>query len=308
MIELVHLRIIDALERHGTLTAAANALFLSQSALSHQIRYLEKKLGVALWKRQGRRLRLTRAGIQLLQAAREVLPVVEQTEQTLKAMAQGKQGILRIGVECYPCYAWLKGVIADYLGREPDVEVDIFHRFQFTGLEGLLNRHIDLLITPDRPDHPALTCHTLFEYELVLLLSVEHPLAVGAWVGPEQLKQQNLITFPVAPERLDILTLFLWPAGVREITRKQIESFEIMLQMVAYNRGISTLPDWLAEKVCEQLPLKALRLGQRGITRKLYAVFRAEDDGIGYLSSFLQGAEEFAPKPTSSLSPVLSDQ
>jgi LysR family transcriptional regulator for metE and metH len=300
MIELVHLKIIDALERHGTLTASANALFLSQSALSHQIRYLERKLGVALWKREGRRLRLTRAGIQLLHSAREILPVVEQTEQTLKAMAEGKRGILRIGVECYPCYAWLKGVIADYLGREPDVDVDIFHRFQFTGLEGLLNRHIDLLITPDRPDHPALAYHTLFEYELVLVLSHEHPLAGESWIWPEQLKEQHLITFPVAPERLDILTLFLWPAGVREIKRKQIESFEIMLQMVAYNRGISTLPDWLAAQVCDELPLKALRLGQRGIRRELYGVFRTEDDGIGYLSSFLQGAKGFAPGPGTS--------
>ncbi|MEW8028502.1 MAG: LysR family transcriptional regulator [Candidatus Thiodiazotropha sp.] len=295
MVELTHLKIIAALEHHGTLTAAANALFLSQSALSHQIRYLEEKLGVELWERRGRRLRLTRAGIQLLNAAHEILPILEQTEHTLKAMAEGKRGILRIGVECYPCYEWLKGVIADYLGREPDVEVDILHRFQFTGLEGLLNRHIDLLITPDRVEQSALGFDTLFEYELMLLVSDSHPLAGASWIQPEQLAQENLITFPVAPERLDILTLFLWPAAVRTLTHKQIESFEIMLQMVAYNRGICTLPDWLAAKVSTELPLKALRLGSQGINRKLYAAYRHEDGGIGYLQRFLRRAEQFKP-------------
>lgn len=296
MIERIHLRIIAALAHHGTLTAAADALFLSQSALSHQIRDLERKLGIELWRRQGRRLRLTRAGNQLLSTAQEILPVMEQTEQTLKAMAEGKQGILRIGVECYPCYAWLKGVIADYLSREPDVDVDIFHRFQFTGVEGLLNHHIDLLITPDRPAHPALATHTLFEYELMLLISHENPLAGVSWVRPDQLKQQQLITFPVSPERLDILALFLWPAGIRDIKIKQIESFEIMLQLVAYNRGMVTLPDWLAAKVCDELPLKGLRLGRRGIVRKLYAAYRIEDGEIGFLTRFLHGADRSRPE------------
>jgi LysR family transcriptional regulator for metE and metH len=296
MIELAHLKIIAALEHHGTLTAAANALFLSQSALSHQIRYLEKKLGINLWERQGRRLRLTRAGVQLLDCAREILPRLEQTERTLKAVAEGKQGILRIGVECYPCYEWLKGVIADYLSSEPDVDVDIFHRFQFSGLEGLLNRHIDLLITPDKSDHAVLAFDTLFEYELMLMVSNANPLTDLTWVRPEQLARESLITFPVARERLDIFTLFLWPAALRAIKHKQIESFEIMLQMVAYNRGICVLPDWLASKVCSELPLKALRLGSRGINRKLYMAYRKEDGEIGYLQRFLQKAKQFSPQ------------
>ncbi|MEE9344288.1 MAG: LysR family transcriptional regulator, partial [Methylococcales bacterium] len=98
MIELAHLRIILALHENGTLTEAANALCLSQSALSHQIRYLEKKLELKLWQREGRGLRLTQAGELMLQVAQQVLPVLSQTELTLKAYAEGRQGVLRIGV------------------------------------------------------------------------------------------------------------------------------------------------------------------------------------------------------------------
>ncbi|HCC82583.1 MAG TPA: LysR family transcriptional regulator, partial [Methylophaga sp.] len=149
MIERAHLRIIRALAENGSLTAAANALFLTQSALSHQIRYLEQKLEISLWQRDGRKLRLTQAGELMLQVAQQVLPVLEQTEQTLQAYSEGRAGILRLGVECHPCYEWLKKILADYLREMPQMDVDIVHQFQFSGMEGLLNHHIDLLVTPD---------------------------------------------------------------------------------------------------------------------------------------------------------------
>ncbi|MCU7872854.1 MAG: LysR family transcriptional regulator [Candidatus Thiodiazotropha sp. (ex Lucinoma borealis)] len=294
MIELTHLKVIAALQRHGTLTEAANSLCLSQSALSHQIRYLEKKLGVAIWEKEGRRLRLTRAGDLMLNSADKILPLLEQTEQTLKAYADGKQGILRIGVECYPCYEWLTGVISDYLQLAPDVDVDIFHQFQFSGFEGLLNRHIDMLITPDRGDHAELLFDLLFEYELVLLVADSHPLASTTWVKPDQLADECLITFPVAAERIDILTQFLWPAAVRPDNLKQIESIEIMLQLVAFSRGVCALPGWLAAKVSRQLPIKSVHLGRQGIYRKLYAAFRREDAGINYLQEFIKLSKQFS--------------
>jgi LysR family transcriptional regulator, regulator for metE and metH len=287
MIETAHLRIMAALQRYGTLTAAASALCLTQSALSHQIRALEKRLGISLWEKQGRRLRLTRAGERLLQAADEILPQLEQTETTLRAYAEGRQGILRIGVECFPCYEWLTGVIADFMTMAPEVEVDIFHQFQFTGISGLQNRQIDLLITPDKGDHPQLSYAPLFEYELVLLVAASHPLAACAWVDPGQLASETLISFPVAPERLDILTRFLWPAGVRPAAHKQIESLEIMLQLTAFSRGVCALPRWLAQRVSRQQALKMLALGKSGIHRSLYAVMRQADVELTYMQQFM---------------------
>ncbi|MES9972485.1 MAG: LysR family transcriptional regulator [Candidatus Thiodiazotropha sp.] len=295
MIELNHLRFIAALEQHGTLTAATSALFLSQSALSHQIGCLEKRLGVDVWQREGRRLRLTRAGRFFIEFGHEILPIVELTEDALKALAEGKLAMLRIGVECYPCYEWLKGVITEYLSQEPGVDVDIYHRFQFSGLEGLLNRKIDLLITPDRVEQTVLDFKAVLEYELMLLVSVSHPLAGESWIEPKQLTKDILITFPVAAERLDILNLLLWPAAVTCVKQKRIESFEIILQLVANNRGICAIPNWLAAKVCNELPLRALRLGRSGIKRKLYVGYRQEDIEIDYLQRFLRLAEGFMP-------------
>ncbi|WP_354623284.1 LysR family transcriptional regulator [Psychromonas sp. MME2] len=166
MIEPSHLKIMVALHEKGTLIQAADSLCLTQSALSHQIRYLEKKLNVKLWQRYGRRLRLTPAGELLLKVAQQVMPTLTQTEMTLKAMGEGLQGLLRIGVECYPCHEWLTQVVAQFLQTQANIDIDIIRRFQFSGVNGLLNHQVDLLITPDFIDNKNLHLQRLFDYEV----------------------------------------------------------------------------------------------------------------------------------------------
>ncbi|MTI63024.1 LysR family transcriptional regulator [Methylophaga sp.] len=293
MIERSHLKIIQALAEHGTLTAAANALFVTQPALSHQMRYLEQKLEVSLWERQGRKLRLTQAGELLLRVAGQLLPVLEQTENTLKAYAEGKQGILRLGVECHPCYEWLKGVLADYLVLMPKMDVDIVHKFQFSGLQGLLNYHIDLLVTPDKVNHQGVVYAPLFDYELVLLVARQNPMATNQFVEADALAGELLLTFPVPHERLDIYTQFLMPAGISP-RNKAMASLDIMIQMAALNRGVTILPDWLARQYTETLPVTTLRLGKKGVMKTLFAAMREGEETIPYMNSFIELGQQKA--------------
>jgi len=288
MIEHSHLKIIQALHANGTLTGAANALCLSQPALSHQIGYLEKKLGVALWERDGRNLRLTQAGTLLLNAANQILPVLAQTEKTLQAYSEGRQGILRIGVECYPCFEWLTGMIGQYMRQMPGIDVDIVQKFQFSGLEGLLNHHIDVLITPDLVRKDGIEYEVLAEYQLVLLAAPDHPLADLPQITPELLSKEMLLTFPVPLERLDILTHFLTPTQLEPEKLKPIESLEIMLQMTALNRGVCVLPEWLADIKNKDLNLKRIRIGDSGLFQKLYLAMRGADEAIPYIQQFIE--------------------
>jgi LysR family transcriptional regulator, regulator for metE and metH len=287
MIERSHLNIIQALADNGTLTAAANALFLTQPALSHQIRYLEKKLDVSLWQRDGRQLRLTQAGELLLQVARQVLPALEQTEKTLKAYGEGRMGVLRLGVECHPCYEWLKGILAEYLITMPDMDVDIVNKFQFSGLEGLLNHHVDLLVTPDIVTTQGVVYEPLFDYELVLLVAESHSLASHKFIIAEQLSDEKLLTFPVPHDRLDVFTQFLLPAGINPKT-KAISSLDIMVQMVGLDRGVTVLPGWLAKEYCQKLPVKIVHLGKKGLAKTLFAAIRENDADIHYMQAFVQ--------------------
>ncbi|SET26995.1 LysR family transcriptional regulator, regulator for metE and metH [Nitrosomonas marina] len=294
MIEHSHLKIIQALHTNGTLTEAANRLCLSQPALSHQISYLEKKLGIALWQKEGRNLRLTQAGLLLLDVANQVLPVLSQAEQTLAAYSEGRCGILRIGVECYPCFEWLNAVIGEFMRQMPDIDIDIVQKFKFSGLEGLLNHHIDLLITPDLIKKEKIHYETLAEYKLMLLVSSDHPLAGEKPLTPETLSRETLITFPVSMERLDILTRYLTPAHLEPAKIKRIESLEIMLQMTALKRGVCVLPEWLADIKMKHLKLTKKPIGKRGLSQQLFLAMRTCDKSIPYIMKFMQVGQHSA--------------
>lgn len=294
MIEHSHLKIIRELHRKGTLTEAATALCLSQSALSHQIRYLEKKMDVALWERKGRNLRLTQAGELLLRTAQQVLPVLEQTENTLKAYGEGRQGILRIGVECYPCYEWLTRVVGSFLQQMPDVDIDIVNKFQFSGLEGLQHQHIDVLITPDKEIKDSIHYEALANYELFLLTAQQHPFTQHHVIQPEDFAHETLLTFPVHTDRLDILNQFLNPAYVMPARIKKIESIELMLQMVALGRGVCVLPEWLADTYVDQLNIKKIPIGDKGLKKTLFVALRKQDREIAYMKQFMDVGKEMA--------------
>ena len=285
MIEFSHLKIIQSLDQNGTLTEAANALCLSQPALSHQISYLEKKLGIPLWQKEGRTLRLTHAGKLLLDVANQILPALSQAEHTLKAYSEGCQGILRIGVECYPCFEWLNAVNSPFMRQMPGVDIDIVHKFQFTGLEGLLNHHIDVLVTPDLIKKEKIYYEILTEYQLVLLVSHDHDLSNCKRLKPESLGKETLLSFPVPRERLDIFSQFLTPAHVEPAKLKQIESLEIMLQMTALNRGICVLPEWLVDPRVNEMKLRKIKIG-KGVYQKLYLAIREADRSIPYIQRF----------------------
>ncbi|WLD59267.1 LysR family transcriptional regulator [Salinispirillum sp. LH 10-3-1] len=288
MIQRIHLEILQALHEKGTLSEAANALFLTQSALSHSIKKLEDQLNTPLWEKQGRGLRLTQAGEHLLRVSQSLLPQLEQAEATLRAYGEGRRGRLRIGMECHPCYEWLLTVVQLYLQRWPEVDLDVIQRFRFNGLEALEQHQIDVLITSD----PVLKDHLhhvpVFNYELRLVVPDQHALAAERTVTPNQLCREHLITFPVARERLDVFTQFLLPAGLEPRAHQEIEAMDIMIQLVAANRGVCTLPDWLAKRYQQEYPIKHLQLGDEGVAKTLYLVYRAADAGIDYLADFVQ--------------------
>lgn len=239
-----------------------------------------------MWQKEGRQIRLTQAGELLLQVARQVLPVLEQTEKTVKAYGEGRQGILRLGVECHPCYQWLKGILADFLIAMPEMDVDIVSKFQFSGLEGLLNHHIDLLVTPDVVKKQGVHYEPLFDYELVLLVADSHKLASKTVINAEALANELLLTFPVAHERLDVFTQFLLPASVNPKT-KAMESLDLMVQLVSLDRGVTVLPNWLAEELSQTLPVSTVRLGKKGLHKTLSAAMREQDVTINYMQAFV---------------------
>lgn len=287
MIERSHLSILRAIEQQGTLTSAAETLHLTQSALSHTIKKFEQQIGTQLWTKQGRHLKLTQVGQYLLREANRLLPQLERIDEICGQYAKGEKGALRIGIECHPCYQWLLNVVKVYLQRWPDVDVDVKQKFQFGGMAALFNQDIDILVTPDPLQKKGVTFSPVFSYEQILVVSNEHKFASKKFVNAEELSDQVLYSYPIEVERLDIYKDFLLSANCSPRKHKVIETTEMMLQMVAANRGVTTLPQWLAEEYQRSLPISSVKLGKNGIQKQIHLGMRSDELPREFVQGFI---------------------
>ncbi|SPA40746.1 LysR family transcriptional regulator [Cupriavidus taiwanensis] len=292
MLDRQHLATLVAVSRTGSVTAAAEKLNVTQSALSHMVKKLEDHHGIRIWTKNGRGLRFTQAGEYLLALAERLLPQLDHAERILADFAEGRRGALRVGMECHPCQKWLARLTPHYLAAWPDVDFDVRTSFRFDGVAALLGHEIDLLITPDPAKLPELVFTPVIDYELVLVVHEAHPLAAQPYIRPEHLVDETLITVPVSIERLDIYTRFLVPAHCRPRRHRTAEVTDLMLQLVAAGRGVSVLPDWLVEEEGAGMPLRTLRLGKHGIRKQIHLGIRRGDEGIAYIAGFVEMARQ----------------
>jgi len=290
-LERIHLEIILAVEQEGSMTAAADSLNLTQSALSHSMRKLEDQLGVKFWQRKGRQLQPTQAGKHLLNTAKRLIPQFIRTESQLVQFSRGERGLLRIGMECHPCYQWLQTITKSYLQDWPSVDLDVIQRFQFAATEAILAHEIDVIVTPDPVRKKDLTFIPVFDYEQVLVVGEEHTLRDYTYVQPEQLGEETLFTYPVCSDRLDIFSSFLTPVGRTVKSQKIIETTEIMIQMVACGRGVTALPRWLVEEFAERYAIYPVKLGEHGLQKQIHLGVRKEDVDLDYIQAFLEKAQ-----------------
>ena len=237
--------------------------------------------------KKGRYIQFTQAGKYLVKFAERILPQFNNATSTLTLYGTGKKGLLQIGMECYPCYQWIIGVIDPFMKKYNDVDVDIKQHFQFGGISALLNHDIDLLVTPDPFLHDHLVFKPAFDYELVLVTAKGALSIKEDYVQPNQLEKQSLISYPVPIDRLDIYNQFFTPENVQPNDHKTIESTELILQMVANNRGVAALPKWLIERYQKDLSLDCYRLGENGIHKSIHLGLRKEDVSIDYIADFL---------------------
>lgn len=287
MIDCQLLVILREVDRMGSLTAAAERMGVSQPALSHTIRKFEERYGVPIWRKQGRSLRFTQAGDYLLALAQRILPQLDHSERVIGDYASGQRGMLRLGMECHPCQKWLMRVTAPYLAAWPDVDFDLTTAFRFGGIAALTGHQIDILITPDPVELPGLIFVPVFDYELVLAVRRDHPLAQKAMAVPTDLVGEELITYPVTLERLDVYTQFLVPGHCRPRRHRTAETTELMLELVSSRRGVSVVPDWLLREEGGHLPLVPIRLGPAGLHKSIHLGLRKGDEATDYVAGFL---------------------
>ncbi len=287
-LDLRHLRTIDAIHRHGGLARAAEALHLTQSALSHQLKGLEDQAGVELVVRRSKPLRLTAAGLRLLRTAEQVLPLIEAAEDEFRAVEAGHVGRLHVAMECHACFDWLLPVMDRFRRAWPEVDIDIRASLAFQALPALLRETADLVVTSDPEPLDGVAYQPLFDYAPMLAVPAGHPLATRGWAEPADLAAETVITYPMDRARLDVFSHFLTPAKVEPAAVRTVEQTAVALMLVAAGRGVAVLPDWVLRREVGNPELALLRLGRDGLLRRVLAAVREEDLGLPFMAHFLR--------------------
>jgi len=290
VIELRHLKTLVALRDTGSLVEAADRLYLTQSALSHQIKDLEDRLDCTLFIRKTRPPRFTSAGRRLLQLADEVIPMFRTVERDIGRLAGGEAGRLHICIECHSCFQWLIPCIDRYRGNWPEVELDLTGGYNFAPLPALVRGDLDLVITSDPVELPGVEYVPLFRYEALLAVARQHPLARKTFIEPSDLADQVMIIYPVQRDRLDVFTRFLDPADVEPASIRTAELTPMMVQLVASGRGVACLPNWALTEYLQNETIVARKLSENGLWATLYAAIREDQKEAPFMEDFLATA------------------
>lgn len=287
-IEFRHLRTIRAIHDAGGLARAADMLNTTQSALSHQIKGLEDQAGVELFVRTVKPMRLSAAGLRMLRLAERILPEIDALEDEFRALKSGKTGRLHIAMECHACFEWLLPVLEQFRHAWPEVDVDIRAGLAFDALPALAREEIDLVISSDPVRLDGTVFNPLFDYHPTFVCAATNPLADRPFIAPEDFRDQALIHYPVARDKLDVFTEFLNPARIEPRATRGVELTAVILMLVASDRGVAVLPDWVAATVRGNADFAIRPLGPETITKRSYAATRDEDATKPFMAHFMR--------------------
>jgi len=268
MIELKHLRTVRALSDTGSVQSAAELLCISQSALSHQLKDLEHRLDRALFERKTQPIQFSPAGALLLQLARQVLPAIDEVSLQLKSTAVDA-AVLRLCVECHACFHWLLPAVRHFDAQPGHPAVEFVALIEHNAIEALLKQQLDVVLTSDIRLTEQVSYHHLFDMELRLLVSADHRLAKHAFIQPEDLQHEVLLSYPIAAARQDVFRYFLNNADFKGKVRS-VEQGSQILQLVAASQGVAVMPSWMAQPYQQQGLLQSVALGQTGLWRPMY--------------------------------------
>lgn len=303
MIEFKHLKTLTTLRNTGSLTATSTRLHLTQSALSHQLKELEVRMGGALFLRKTRPVKFTPEGNILLKLADDILPKIAQAENEIANLKEDMNGRLHMAIECHSCFQWLMPALKEYQIAWPNVGLDFSSGFGFEPLAALIAGELDLVITSDIQPRSEVHYEPLFDFEMRLVTSPSHPLAQLSCIEAQQLVDQTMLCYPVAKSRLDVVKHFLQPAGIEVAKWKQVDNTLMLIQMISAGLGVAALPNWAISEFSQQGLITSIPLGN-GLWRRLFAATRHSDKNKRYLQAFFHSAKQQSHNHLAGIKPL----
>lgn len=287
-IEIRDLRLVQRVAAAGSLTAAAPGLQLTPSALSHQLRSLERTLDTRLFLRVQKRMVLTESGRCLLAGADRALIALQETEQELRRISGGQTGTLRISTACYTSYHWLPRLLQVFQERHPALSVRVLPEFTRRPLDALRQGELDVAVVFHEVEGADLRAETFLEDELVVIAAPRHPLAQRTTIRPEDLADVELFLYSDNPKGSLVMAEILGPAGVSPRSVHAVPLTEAIIELVRGGRGVSVLANWAVAPYLAPDSLVARRLGKKGFRRAWRVVVLQDSPAEEHLPKLIE--------------------
>lgn len=285
-LEVRHLRLVLEIADAGSMTKAAERLFLTQSALSHQLRDIEAKFATPFFVRLGRRLVLTAAGRRLLDTARRVVGDLQRTEEDIRRLADDSEGVIRMCTQCYTGYHWLGPLLSTFQRKHPRVTIHVAADATDRPVDALLDGRIDLAILIDPVADRRVRLRPLFTDEMVTIVAKGHNLAPKRWVSPAELAAEHLLVYSSVPEESFLFQKVLGPLGLTPARVSFIMLTEAMIELARAGMGVGILPRWSAQRAIASGAVVALSITKRGLRRRWAAGTLAAQVDPPYIADF----------------------
>lgn len=242
--DLQQMEYVLAVAKYRNFTLAAESCFISQSSLSLQISKLEKELGIRLFDRTTRSLRITQAGQAFVQQATEIVQASERLRQTMSDYSGLLRGTINIGAITALEKIGFSDLIADFYARYPGLTLNITHEKSVTLLQALERREIDLafLAQPPSGSFPNIRFSHMGTDDYVLLVPDSHPLAEQGAVELSQLKDERFILHHPDQTAGSVFINACKEAGFTPDVVCRIDASSLALSLIRTGIGIGILP------------------------------------------------------------------
>ncbi|TZF84776.1 LysR family transcriptional regulator [Pedobacter sp. BS3] len=267
--EVRYLRLIKAIVEEGSITRAMDVLYLSQSALSYQLKEAELQVGTPLFFRRNKKLILTPVGKKLYATANKVLRELDAAEDEIKKMMNGETGVIRISTECYTSYHWLPAVLKKFKSEFPNVDIEIVFEATHKPIEKLLEGELDLAITSNPEHADQIEFIRLFSDEMLAVVSNQHPWASREFVTAEDFQDAALIIHSLPLDTVSIFRTQLTPKGINPKKLIILPLTEASIELVKANMGVIVLANWALQPYLND-DIKAVKITPEGFFRQQY--------------------------------------
>lgn len=296
--ELKYFKLVKSIAEEGNIANSSDHLFLTQSALSHQLREMEDRLGFKVFNRTRNKWQLTKEGEELYKIANKLFATIEEGFSNIEQIKEGAKGTLRVSAECQSFFHGLPAFIQKMGILYPEITINLGMGATHQTISQILSNELDMAIVTTEPASELLFSTKVFDDEIKVIMHQEHPLANVPFLDASHFSEIHLLINSFPLENVSVYEHFLKPNRIVPLKISAIPFTEVSLQLIEANMGVMCAPEWMLKplRLSEQLVYK--RIGKNGLKRSHFLVIRETERHLEYftnfISNFLEDFEEMA--------------